>query len=461
MSMKNDLSRRDFMKDAAKVAAGVSVGAAAASSVAHADVYKRILPQTVLGANEVIRTGHIGTGIMGRGNLRYVMQRDDMLPIAICDIWPQNKMGAVGMAKAKNENVTDHHHYEEIIANPDVDAVVVATPDHWHALPAIQACDAGKAVYCEKPMTTTIAEALAVVDAAKRNNTIMQGGTLQRSGDIIQEAVQLLREGYIGKVFKVDTYYHDDYVPAGIGNPEDSDPPEGCDWILHQGWVEHVPFNTNRHLYGFRFFFDYAGARLTDWGIHLVDIALWALGENLHPKSVSAVGGKYVITDNRTTPDTIDCLWDFDDFTISFSHRACNSHPQEIGASHGMIFHGTQGTMELSRAGYKVYPQKRKTRSGEVKNYNCEPKEATQTQDLYTLHWANFAEAIRDGKQPVSHAEALAHSTIICHMANCAYRVGERLYWDPATMKFKETSEAAKKANEIAYRPYNNGYKLA
>ncbi|MBN2308234.1 MAG: Gfo/Idh/MocA family oxidoreductase [Candidatus Hydrogenedentes bacterium] len=458
MDKKSDVSRRDFIRGAAKGAAGVAAATSAART-AQASAYKSILPHTCIGANEMIRTGHIGTGIMGRGNLRFVLERDDMLPIAVCDIYAKHKMQAASMAGAKNEQVTAHHHYEEVIENKDVDAVVISTSDHWHALPAIQACDAGKAVYCEKPMTTTIEEARHVLDAAKRNNTIFQGGTLQRSGNVLQEGVQLIREGYLGDVFRVETWYHDDSLPPGLGTPPDEDPPEGCDWELHQGWVERVPFNKNRWLYSFRFFFDYAGGRLTDWGVHLVDIAMWALGEDKKPKSVATQGGKYVIRDNRTVPDTFDALWEFDGYTISFSHRACNAYPEAKGSSHGMVFHGWKATMVMSRAGYQVFPQERKKKSGETVAV-CEAKEARQTEDLYRAHWANFAESIRQGTQPVSHAEALFNSTVTCHMATCAHIAGDKLAWDPAAERFVGDSEAAKKANAWAYRPYQNGYKL-
>ncbi|MCP4644276.1 MAG: Gfo/Idh/MocA family oxidoreductase [bacterium] len=462
MSKKKNVSRRDFMKGAAQGAAGTAAVGVTAKAAAGTKVYKSILPQTVIGANEVIRTGHIGTGIMGFGNLRYVLQRDDMLPVAVCDIYPPHKMRAAQMAGQKNPDITNHHHYEEIIENKDVDAVVIATSDHWHALPAIAACDAGKAVYCEKPMTTTIDEARHVLAAAKRNNTIFQGGTLQRSGEALQEAVQMLRDGYIGDVFHVDTWYHDGNLPPGLGKPEDGDPPEGCDWDLHQGWVGRVPFNENRWLYSFRFFLDYAGGRLTDWGVHLVDIAMWALNEgNEMPKSVTAQGGNFAMLDNRTTPDTFDTTWEFDKYTVNFGHRAANAYPEAKESSHGMVFHGWKGTLVMSRAGYKVYPQERKAKTGATIPV-CAEKELVQKGNLYALHFANFAESIKEGKQPVSNAQALYNSTVACHMATCAYVGGGKLFWDNDTEKFVGGDpEATKKANEWAYRPYENGYKLA
>jgi len=447
------------MRNAAKVAAGVTA-ATAATKTAHAGVYKSILPQSIIGANEIIRTGHIGTGRMGKGNLRYVLMRDDMLPIAICDIYEQNKMQATQMAASKNPDVTNHHRYEEVIENKDVDAVIVATSDHWHALPVIQACDAKKAVYCEKPMTTTILEAKHVLEAAKRNNTVFQGGILQRSGTAFQEAVKLVSEKYLGEVFHVDTWYHDGFVPPGIGKPADSEPPAGCDWTLHQGWVQHVPSNEHRWLYTFRFFLDYAGGRLTDWGVHLVDIAMWALGPDTMPKSVVCQGGKLAVTDNRTTPDTFDATWDYGKYTINFTHRACNAYPESMNENHGIIFYGTKGTLKCSRAGYQVLPQERKKPSGEVVTW-CENKEVKEVPDLYVPHFENFALSIQGKAQTISHAQALYNSTVACHMATCAYQANGKLFWDNEKQEFVGGDpEATKKGNEWATRPYLNGYTL-
>ena len=238
------------MKTAAAVAAGVST--AAAVKTAHADVYKSILPSSVLGANEVIRTGHIGTGGMGRSDLGFVLNRTDIRPIALCDLYPKNLMRGAQMAKAKYPDITEHHDFREIIDNKDVDAVVIATPDHWHCLCTLYAAEAKKDIYCEKPLSTTIEEGAAMIEAVRRNNVVFQGGTMQRSGAHFQEAVELVKSGYIGKVARVETYNHEATPIEGIGQG-DSDQAkweaQGLDWDFHQGWVEHKPFNTNRWIY--------------------------------------------------------------------------------------------------------------------------------------------------------------------------------------------------------------------
>lgn len=460
MSTKKDVSRRDFMRNAARVAAGITVGAGAVHT-AKADVYKRILPASVLGANEMIRTGHIGVGAMGTANLRFAMQRDDMMPIAVCDLYLPRRKRAQQNARAKNPNATDHHDYREVIDNKDVDAVVISTPDHWHAMTAIAACNAGKAVYCEKPVATTVEEGQKMLEAARRNNTVFQCGTMQRSGQTFQEAVELVRSGHIGKVARVETWYADGLAIEGIGDPPDGDPPQYCDWEFHQGWVEHKPFNENRWLYNFRWFWDYAGGKVTDWGVHLVDIALWGMGGDPKFKTVTAQGGKYIVTDNRTTPDTIEVLWEFDDYILSFSNRVYTSFPNAGGREHGIAFHGHLGTLRVDRNGYDVIPCSNKTISEETAP-SCEPREARATAESNPAHWQNFADCIRSGERPICDIEVCHNTTTVCHAGNAAFLARAQLTWDAANERFTgEPAAAVEQANAFMYRPYQNGYSLA
>ena len=454
---KSDVSRRKFMRDAAKMAAGVTVGAGVArSKTAQADVFKSILPQQILGANEVIRTGHIGVGGMGRADLGFALQRDDMQPIAICDIWYQNKERAADMVASVLDAPTEHHDYREVIDNKDVDAVVIATPDHWHTMPAIAAIQAGKDVYCEKPLCTTMLEAEAYRNAVKNSKQVYQAGNMQRSGPMFQEAVQLIKDGYIGKIGRVECFIHDNELIAGMGNGEEP-MPDKVDWETHQGWTTRVPWNKNRWLYNFRWFLDYSGGKITDWGAHLVDIALMAMGEDKAPKSIVATGGKYIMTDNRTTPDTLEVLWEYDDYLLSFSNKVWNVYPDTnagSGGIHGIRFHGTLGTMDLSRSGYEIRPL--------GKNGEIEAKSGVGTGPQMNInHWQNFADCVRSRNTPTSSIDVIYNTTMTCHMGTAAYVSGAKLHWDPATKKFTGgDSEAVKVANEFAYRPYNNGYTL-
>ena len=233
--------------------------------------------------------------------------------------------------------------------------------------------------------------------------------------------------------------------------------PEGVDWETHQGWTQHVPWNYNRWLYNFRWFLDYSGGKITDWGAHLIDIALMAMGEDLIPKSIVASGGKYVMTDNRTTPDTLEVLWEYDNFLLSFSNKVWNVWPDTNAGGpgiHGILFHGALGTMKLDRNGYLVTPL--------GKNGDIEVKEGVGTGPQMNInHWQNFADCVRSRETPTSNIDVIYNTTMTCHMGTCAYVSGAKLLWDAETKKFKGgDSDAVKKANEFAYRPYNNGYKL-
>jgi predicted dehydrogenase len=453
MTNEGHVSRREFIRRAAQGAAGVAAGAAAVRTAAAGATapYKRILPASVLGANERILTGHIGVGGMGTRNLGFVLARDDMQPVAICDVWPPHRYRAVEMVKGKFADMPPsvHQDYREVIENKDIDAVVVCTPDHWHAMPSIAACEAGKDVYCEKPLATTILEGRAMVDAARANGTVFQAGTMQRSGEHFQEAVKLVQDGYIGTVTKAETWIHDSNPLDEIGDPPNEAPPAGLDWKWYQGWTEHVPYNRNRFLYNFRWFLDYSGGKVTDWGAHLVDIVVWAMGEDKPVRSVASFGDKFVMTDNRTTPDTLEVSWEFDDYIMNFSNRVVNGTRPYKGWRHGIVFFGTKGTMLLSRQGFDIIPI----------NDGCEPMERGGS-PMNEPHWQNFVDCIRSRNRPICDVEVCHITTSVCHMATAAYVSGGRPRWDAGRERFVPDTDDARRADDFAFRPYRNGFDL-
>ncbi|MCC6491162.1 MAG: Gfo/Idh/MocA family oxidoreductase [Candidatus Hydrogenedentes bacterium] len=459
MSRQSEVTRRGFMRDAAKVAAGVAGGA----TVARADVYKRILPQTVMGANEKIRTGHIGVGnycvVSGIRDVQFVMMRDDMQPIAVCDLYPKAMQQATEVIKQKYPAPAAYTYFEELIANKDVDAVILATPDHWHAVPTIMAVEAGKDVYCAMPLCTTIEEAQAMRAAVRGSKRVFQIGAIQRSGAYSQEAVNMIKGGYIGKVGRVECWCHSHSTIKGIGNPPDEEPPSWLDWERHIGWTPKVPYNKNRYLYNFRWFTDYSGGRLMDWGAQLLDAALWAIGEEKEIRRVMAASGKFILEDNRTTPDTLDAFWEFDDYILSFSSRAWSpdwsENATEKSPSYGIFFHGTLGSMRVDRLGYKVYPFR--------DNGGCEPvekRDAMET-DMSKAHWQNFADCVRSRQDPICNIDVAYATMVTCVTGKCAYIANAKLEWDAKTEKFVgKDADAVALANEWAYRPYQNGWSL-
>jgi predicted dehydrogenase len=464
MSEKKNMSRRDFIRDASRAAAGITAGMAVAQA-ARADVFKSILPQTIVGANEKIRTGHIGIGGMGKRDLQFAMMRGDIQPIAICDLLEVNRNYGVQIVTGDTEKnyaaPSTHTYFEEVIANKNVDAVVIVTPDHWHTIPTLMACEAGKDVYVEKPLTTCIAEGRPIIDAVRKNKIVLQCGNFQRSGPHFQEAVQMIKEGYIGQVARCETWIHDYEKPEGIGNPPDEAVPTspsynmpvtGLDWDRYIGWTKKVPYNPNRFIYNFRWFLDYSGGKVTDWGAHLMDIVLWAMGEENKPKTVTAAGGKFVLKDNRTTPDTLDVLYEFDNYVMSFSNRVFNGYVARN--RHGIAFYGTKGVLFVDRMGYEVVPDPK----GDL-----QPKAVKDVMeaDMNKAHWANFAECVRSRKDPIAFVESAYNTANICHMGTTAFVSGGKLGWDAKTEHFTGTDEAAvKKANDWAYREYQNGWSL-
>ena len=462
-SQKRNVSRRDFLRNTAKTAAGAAIGAGAART-AHAGVYKSIFPQTVLGANEKINIGFVGLGTMGFGNVRFSALTEQFNYVHFCDLNPDfldranSFLEGSEMPKAK-----EHTYFEEFIGSPDIDAVCVATPDHWHAIPTMMACDAGKDVYCEKPLGTTIAEGLAMVAKAKETGRIVQSGMIQRSTPHIQEAVTLIKEGYLGKVARADTWINDAETTETIGNPPDEEAPEWLDWERYLGWTPKVPYNQNRYIRNFRWFLDYSGGKMTDWGVHLMDIVMWALDKDEEwPSRVSAMGGKFILEDNRTTPDQLDVLYQFDDLIMSFSNRVCNDYApyggredSPIQGRHGMIFFGDKGTLILSREGYEIIPVGR-----QPEGYAKTAKGST-VEGMYGPHWQNFADCIRDRKEPISSINRCHHTSTVCHMGTCSYVANGELHWDAGSNKFTGANEeVVQKANDFAYREYQNGWTL-
>jgi predicted dehydrogenase len=190
----------------------------------------------------------------------------------------------------------------------DVDGVIIATPDHWHALQTIHACEAGKDVYVEKPICLRVAEGRAMVEAVKRHKRVCQAGLQRRSSAMCREVAEFVRGGGLGKVTGVRCFHIQNEWPKGIGNPPDSEPPADLDWEAWLGPAPKVPYNRNRAFYQFRWFFDYSGGQMTNMGIHYLDQIHWALGQNA-PLAVTAMGGKFAVEDNRDIPDTMEALW--------------------------------------------------------------------------------------------------------------------------------------------------------
>src|SRR5215470_11261922 len=332
--MNNGIERRDFIKQSI-----ATVGVAASSSA------------NILGANDRIRVGVIGPGRQGRGVMKMFMKNPDAQIVALCDVFQPNLEFAV--KDAKLEGVETYKDFRKILDRKDIDTVIVAPPDHWHALQTVMACQSGKDVYVEKPISVTVDEGRKMVEAARKYNRVVQVGTQQRSGDHFQKAAEIIRGGKLGKITFVRTWNLGNQTPNGIGSPPDGNPPDGLDWDMWLGPAPKRPFNANRFGVNpdrwstFRWFWDYAGGMMTDWGVHLLDIVQWAMNVE-YPVRVSATGGKLVLQDNRETPDTLFVTFQYPGFICTYENRECNGSSIN-GQGYGIMFHGTEGTLYVNR----------------------------------------------------------------------------------------------------------------
>jgi predicted dehydrogenase len=403
-----------------------------------------ILPASARGANEKIRMASIGTGGKGQHGMRQFRKFDDVEIVAVCDVYEPRLEEAIGLTEGKAKG---YHDFREIIARDDIDAVHISTPDHWHAIPAILAMNAGKDVYVEKPLALRVAEGKRMVEAARKNNRVIQVGTQQRSGSHFQKAVQLVVGGAIGKVTMVEAWNHDNETPEGIGNPVDEDPPEKLDWNFWQGPAAVHSFNRNRFR-NFRWFWDYSGGKVTDWGVHLMDIVQWAMGVDA-PLAVSATGGKYFIKDNRETPDTVQVVWEYPGFLATYTNRVCNVDP-EHGETYGIRFYGSDGTLFVDRSGWKVIPEEK----GGKPVIEAQSSDGSEQDGP---HVRNFLDCVRSRQTPISDVAIAHRSTSACLIGNIALKTGQKLLWDAQAEKFTNSEEA----NRLLDYEYRGEWKIA
>lgn len=408
---------------------------------------------SVLGSNERVRLGFIGVGNRGDQLLDAFLVHKDAEIVALCDVYEPYLEAA---RKKVGGKATLYHDFRKLLDHKDIDAVVIATPDHWHALQFVAACRAGKDVYVEKPLSLTIVEGQKMVAVAEETKRITQVGLHRRSSANIQEAVQLVRSGAIGKVSVAKCYHLRNEFPQGIGNPADCDPPPGLDWDFWLGPAPKVAYNPNRCLYKFRWFSDYSGGQLTNFGTHYVDVIQWALGQDA-PKGVFAAGGKYAIQDNRDIPDTLEVVWEYDGGTlVTFSQFNANNSP---GNARGweLEFRGTKGTLLMQEGqGYEILPEK--IRAAELpalsplhRKENAEQarmiRPATSAQAKKGKadtadHARNFLDCVKERK-PTHCPVSVGHrSTSTTLLAKIALRRGRYLAWDAQAERIVNDDEA-------------------
>jgi predicted dehydrogenase len=443
-------SRRKFFKDSIGFGAtGVAALAGASASAA----------STALGANDRIRVGLVGCGGMGRSNLRDFVKVKNVECVALCDVddaqvaKAQTEILDAESVRQKADLTT--RDFRRVLDRKDIDAVIVGTPDHWHALPTILACQAGKDVYVEKPLSVCIAEGRAMVGAARKHNRVVQMGTQQRSATHYTDAVDYVKSGKLGRIRLVRNWAYLDWK-GETPVVADGSAPEGVAYDMWLGPAAARPFNKNRFHFTFRWYWDYSGGLMTDWGAHMIDIANWAMGIKA-PSSAVSFGGKYGYpTDAMETPDTQQVVWAYPTFTMTWEHALGIGRGPE-GREHGVAFVGEYGTLVIDRQGWEVYAEtdRIEKRIREYKKPGV-PRQSSGQEEYHLKHVQNFIDCMRSRERPRSDVEIGHDSMIACHLGNMAQRLGRLVKWDPE----KESTIGDPEAQKLVSRPYRAPWRL-
>lgn len=423
------MNRRNFLQKSAFTAAGLGMAPLFGSS------YQSIYGQTA--PSNKVKVGLIGCRSQGWSNLNTFLQYPEVECVALCDIDDEwlNKRADDVFKKTGKKVKNCYKDWRKLIDNKDVDVVIIGTPDHWHCLPLVYACQAGKDVFVEKPLANTIEECNLMVKAARKYDRVVQVGQWQRSDPHWNEAANYLKAGNIGRIRTVKVWAYQDGKPTLPVIP-DSPVPAGVDYDMWLGPAPKRPFNTYRFHYNFRFFWDYAGGLMSDWGVHLLDYALEGTGADL-PTSILSSGGKFAYpNDAMETPDTLMATYAYKNFNIIWDH-ACGISHGLYGRKEGLAFFGENGTLVLDRAGWEVIPEI----SNKIARMDAVPFKKGEGKGLYN-HVGNMLECIKTRELPNADVAIGAKVAKMSHLANISSRVGRGLVWDDANSLFVNDPEA-------------------
>lgn len=426
----SQMSRRHFLKKS--VYSGLFMGLTVKS---YRSTFAAVPP------SERVRIGMIGVGNQGgpRNNMKYFLNNIE----ALCDL-DQNYLAEADayLKKNANKSAVKTDDYRRLLDSKDIDAVVVTVPDQWHAKMTVEACRAGKDVYCEKPLTLVVDEGPVMIDAARKHNRVVQTGTMQRSGKEFKLAVDLVQSGLLGKIHTVNVTLPGPNWIARAGKPvPDSAPPQGFDFDRWLGPAPERPYNKNRVHYLFRFFWDYSGGQQTNFGAHHLDIAQWGLGMD-ESGPVSAEGSATFNPDGwYETPDTTNIKYTYDNGVV----MNCRQVPGTPSKKQGTEFVGEKGSLFVYRGGIIANPP------ALLKEVDV-PKIVNR--DANIAHVNNFIECIKTREKPAADISIGHRSATVCHLGNIAVRTGKKIQWDPKQETIVGDADAAKWLSKEYRKPY-------
>lgn len=425
----------------------------------------------IRGANARLRIALIGCGGRGGSVAKRVAAVDGAEYAYFCDVYDRQAEAARATLGGGAGKVGKD--FRRVLEDPDIDAVHIATPDHWHALPAVMAVEAGKHAYVEKPLGHNVLEGRAMVEAAAKSKTVLLTGTQHRSAPHLAEAAAIVQGGKLKDVHFVRVWNYANLMPAGPGRKPDSAPPPGLDWDFYLGPAPWVPFNEMRFLRTYRFFYDYAGGWITDFGTHRFDTVHQIMGQD-RPLSVAAAGGRFAVAGMGDQPDLLQATYEYPGFVLSY--EACNLNSfgsmgrltpgmQLHGARgsenrpNGMAFYGSNGTLIVDRLGYEIIPEHGPYGGSLGSRGEFVPSELRRMHrngdEPSTLHAQHFVRCIRDGEKPRADAETGHRSSLVAHLGNIAYRAGRKLIWDAERDDFVNDAVASRMLGRKARKPWD------
>jgi predicted dehydrogenase len=435
--------------------------------------------QRVLGANDRVHIGLIGCGGRGRGVARSMREAPNVAYNAVADVYKNNGELAREWAGADAKYFQD---FRKLLELKEVDAVHIATPDHWHAIASVLACQAGKDVYVEKPVSLTVREGRVMVNAARKYNRIVQVGTQHRSAPHFKKIAEMIQRGDIGQVRFVRVWNYANHTLGSMQRNGSKEPPDGLDWEMYLGPSPKVPFNPARFLGSFRYFWDYSGGYITDFGNHRLDTMQQIMGVNA-PHTVSASGGLYVVKDGRETPDFMTVTYEYDNFIATYEGSNLNGHGMggrtqghryynargESDQPNGIAFYGTEATIFAERIGWEIFPEPEASAFAGRRNTNSEAapppsarKRAPSVKRVWEnveeptkAHCLNFVECLRSRKTPNADIEIGHRGTSMALLGNIAMRTGKKLHWDAKKEDFLNAPDASAMLTRNLRKPWD------
>jgi len=433
----HELSRRRFQKSAATT---FVLSASTALSSARA-----------AGSNDRVGLGFIGVANRGRQLMKAFAEHQDCEPVALCDV---DSITLTQSAENAGKQAFQTGDFRDLIERKEVDAVVIASPDHWHAIQTISACAAGKDVYVEKPLASTIHEGRAMVNAGRKYNRVVQVGTHRRSSPLYAELADRVQGGLLGKVCVSRAYRLSNMAPNGIGKETPQQPPSHLNWDMWLGPRSNREYQPNIAPYKFRWWDGYS-SQMGNWGVHFLDAIRWCVGEEA-PDSICAMGGNFAVDDDRTIPDTMEVTFQFPSGRLAiFGQYETSMNPM---MPEGEIeLRGTQGTAYVSEKAYSIIPERKGQFAKKSPKSKPEKKEVgSNNHDLTSFHARNFLDCMTSRERPNADIEIGHRSTTFCHLANISLATGRRLQWDAKAERFVGDDEA----NSMLHYEYRSPWKL-